>query len=327
MNWEKKLSVDITEEFKYEPPKYCYFKVQKAAKNQYTLENAGVQWFKTAKGEKNPVGELANELIDSGALRQVDATTNVEKFTPIFEEVLANGASEAILTYVQTIGLTGKGKVLGAWDPLFEKAQSGMSGVAEFVPRYRVDTTPIKAQQELTLVPAELLTGWDWFWSWFGYTYYKGSITPKAQKNLPVKNQKIDSTNLASANLHHDWSNPIVPAIWEQFGGQHVHIFNIWLALTDVTSTPLGFVHADPSLDTLKVALATKKDGKAQTWVGVLTDWLNGLHAGQTILFSNMHQGDFLVFDTLKKVHGALPLATKENFRASVEFRVVYVEE
>jgi len=120
---------------------------------------------------------------------------------------------------------------------------------------------------------------------------------------------KVPNT-AGSFNLHHDWTNPGVPEIYERVLGDTTgaRIFNFWIALSDVITAPLGFVGGGYE----KVMRPTPEQ------------------MGHGVTFVDMEKGDILIFDTLKKIHGALPIVMTdpgtrpENLRRSMEFRVIF---
>jgi len=113
----------------------------------------------------------------------------------------------------------------------------------------------------------------------------------------------------ASLNLHHDWTNPCVAEVYDEIKGDpEARIFNFWVALTDVSTAPLGFVTGGFQ----KVSVV---------------NW-EQLASPASVTFADMKQGDIVVFDTLQKIHGALPIVMEkeenQNQRLSMEFRVIF---
>jgi len=85
----------------------------------------------------------------------------------------------------------------------------------------------------------------------------------------------------------------------------HARIFNFWIALSDVITAPLGFV-----------------SGGRTAVVKVLPTMLT---PPVSVTFVDMKKGDIVIFDTLQKIHGALPIVQEPaNLRRSMEFRVIY---
>jgi len=136
-----------------------------------------------------------------------------------------------------------------------------------------------------------------------------GTVEQQHQQQMGavVSNREGFGVNVqASLNLHHDWTNPCVAEVYNEIKGDpEARIFNFWVALTDVSTAPLGFVTG----------------GFQQVSV---VNW--ELASPASVTFADMKKGDIVVFDTLQKIHGALPIVMEkeENQRVSMEFRVIF---